>query len=136
MLLLVWFISPGERTRRERVERLQLGDGEPRVTALLGAAAARCPAGTLAHLRDSFPPGWPGASLETALQGLAAGTSERLIFPLEAEDGAGCEPRDGNTEIGLDAEGRVFWYVALLGETPLRLPEGFAPAEPPDTSGN
>jgi hypothetical protein len=131
-VLLFWFFSPGERSRRDRVGRLELGDPSARVAAVLGEPPARCPAGDLSHLRESFPPGWPAASLETALQTLAGETSERWVYPLDDDDTASCGGRRGTTEIGLDAEGRILWSIAILGETRIELPERFTPATPTD----
>jgi hypothetical protein len=131
-VLLFWLFSPTEQSRRDRVGRLAPGDSASRVTALLGAPAARCPAGSLGHLRESFPPGWPAASAETTLQELAAETTDRWVYPLDDERPGDCEGEEGQTELGFDGDGRLLWYVAILGETPLELPSRFTPAAPTD----
>ena len=129
-LLLIWFFSPSERGRRSDMDDLALGDPMERVASVLGPPAARCPSGSLAHLAGSFPPGWPAPSVETTLQALAEETGDRWVYPLDDNDAAGCTPVDGQTEIGLDTEGRLLWYVTIMGESPLELPERFAPAAP------
>src|SRR5690606_37683610 len=117
-----------ERTRRAEVERLEIGDPVARVEGILGPPAARCEGDDLAHLAGSFPPGWPQPSIETTVQALAAATDERWIYPLDEDASATCAPVREGTEVGLDAEGRVLWYVAIMGESPLELPDHFAPA--------
>lgn len=125
-------MSPGERERSAQVERLQLGDPRERVSEVMGPPGARCSGGDLGHLAESFTPGWPAASLATALQTLGEETGERWVYPLSSRRTAGCEPADRQTELGFDAEGRLLWYVVIVGETPLRLPERFTPAAPAD----
>ena len=132
VVLLFWFFSPGEQSRRDRVGRLEQGDASARVAAVLGEPPARCPAGDLAHLRESFPPGWPAASRATALQTLAAETSERWVYPLDDDEPAGCAGEAGTSEIGIDAGGRILWSVAIIGETRIDLPARFTPATPTD----
>ncbi len=128
--MVLWSASPTERRRRGLVERLEVGDSASRVAATLGEAPARCAGRELSHLRESFPPGWPSSSVEEALQTLAARTGERWVYPLSLRRPAGCEPRAGQTEIGVSPEGNVLWYVAVTGKTPLRLPEDISPARP------
>jgi hypothetical protein len=130
-VLVFWFFSPTEQNRRERVGQLEVGDPQSRVTALLGEPGARCPAGDLAHLRQSFAPGWPGAAVETTLQELSSETAERWVYPLGGDDPADCD-RPAGTELGFDAAGRVLWLVAVLDETHLELPDRFTPATTAD----
>src|SRR5690606_4818587 len=106
-ILLIWFVSPAERTRRAEVARLEIGDPVARVEGILGPPAARCEGDDLAHLAGSFPPGWPQPSIETTVQALAAATDERWIYPLDEDASATCAPVREGTEVGLDAEGRV-----------------------------
>lgn len=127
-VLLLWLVSPTERSRRAEVERLELGDPMGRVAGILGPPGTRCSGRDLAHLAGSFPPGWTAPSIETTLQALGEETGERWIYPLDEDDEAGCGPADGQTEVGLDGAGRLLWYVAITGESPLELPERFAPA--------
>ena len=127
-ILLLWLASPSERGRRSDMDDLAFGDPTERVASVLGPPAARCAGDDLAHLSGSFPPGWPTPSVETTLQALGEETGERWIYPLDDDDPAGCAPVDGQTELGLDAEGRLLWYVTITGESPLELPARFAPA--------
>lgn len=128
--MLLWFVSPGERKRRGLVDRLELGDPAERVMQIMGRPGARCPGRDLDHLSGSFPPGWPAAALETALQTLGEKTHDRWVYPLSSRRSAGCAPADNQTELGFDAEGRLLWYITIVGESPLRLPEQFTPAAP------
>lgn len=130
LLVLLWAVSPAELGRRRALEALELGDTTARVVAYLGEAPARCPIASLAHLRETFPPGWPAASVNRAVQALETRTRERWVYPLSSRSAAGCQPRDGQTEIGVSAAGRVLWYVAVTGKTPLRLPDEISPAQP------
>lgn len=133
LLLLLWFLSPGKRERSAEVARLALGDSRERVTEVMGTPLARCPGGgDLSHLDPGFPPGWPGASRAATLQTLSEETSERWVYPLRARGEIGCLPGDGQSEFGFDAEGRLLWYIAFVGDTPLRFPERFTPAAPTD----
>jgi hypothetical protein len=125
-VVLIWVISPGERRRRELMERLDFGDPGTRVSALLGEPT-ECPIGTLDHLRGSFPEGWPPPAAEAALERLTAETTARWVYSLDAGDAGECGGADGQTEIGLDADSQVLWYVAITGKTGLRLPGEYTP---------
>lgn len=130
LLVLFWVVSPTERKRREVVERLEVGDSVSRVEHLLGHGAARCPVGSLQHLEQSFPAGWPGASVQTALHAMAARTKERWVYSLSARHHPSCTPADGVTEIGVGADGRLVWYVPVTGKTTLTLPDDLTPGRP------
>src|SRR5690606_25052031 len=127
-----WLASPTERSRRGQVDRLELGDLAARVAEVLGPPGARCSAGDLSYLSDSFPPGWPTPAVETTLQALSQETGDLWIYPLDPDDEATCAPAEGRTELGFDAAGRLLWYVAITGESPLQLPERFTPAAAPE----
>lgn len=130
VITIVWVVSPTERGRRRVMDELELGDSTSRVVVYLGEAPARCPGSALSHLQPSFPPGWPAASVAAALQALEARTRERWVYPLSTGATAGCQPRDGQTEIGVSPDGTVVWYVTVTGKTPLRIPEDISPAQP------
>jgi hypothetical protein len=134
-LVLIWVVSPTERKRRDLVERLEPGDSTSRVEELLGSAGTRCPVGSLAHLERSFPPGWPGASTQTAIQALARRTTERWVYPLSSRHRSECSPVDGVTELGVGGDGRIVWYVAITGKTTLILPDDLTPAGPEGSTG-
>ena len=130
LLLLIWVFSPTERKRREVVGRLELGDSTSRVEQLLGHGALRCPVGSLEHLEKSFPPGWPGASTRTALDAIARRTKERWVYPLNTRRRIGCTPTNGVTELGVGADGRLVWFVAITGKSTITLPDDLSPAGP------
>lgn len=126
LVVLLWVFSPGERQRRELLDRIEFGDPADRVAALLGPAT-ECPAGSLEHLRGAFPEGWPPPAVEAALERMAAETAARWVYPLDEREPGRCGGGDGQTEIGLDDERRVLWYVAITGKTGLRLPGEYLP---------
>lgn len=125
-VVLIWVVSPGERQRRGVMERIDFGDEATRVSALLGEPT-ECPTGTLEHLRGTFPEGWPPAAVEGALGRMSTETTARWVYPLDEDDPGQCDGADGQTEIGLDAERQVLWYVAITGKTGLRLPGEYTP---------
>ncbi len=128
LAVVAWALaSPGRRWARS-VNRLALGSDTAQVTTLLGDPPARCPAGGMEHLRDRFPTGTPLPAMEQALDRLQAETAQRWVYPDERGERAGCTPRHGATEIGVDRSGRVRWYVPATGRIPLVLPEGYLPA--------
>lgn len=125
-VVLIWVFSPGERERREVMERIDFGDEADRVSALLGEPTD-CPVGSLDHLRPSFPEGWPQPAVEGALERMTAETTARWVYPLDDRDAGRCGGEDGQTEVGLDAERQVLWYIAITGKTGLRLPGEYTP---------
>ena len=136
LVALVWVVSPTERRRRGLVENLEVGDSSTQVVQTLGSPSARCPGQELSHLQETFPPGWPAAAVQTTLQELGEQTRERWVYPMNPRRAAGCTPSDGQTEIGVDAEGRVLWIVGVVGKTPLQLPEDYAPADAQGAAGS
>ncbi|HEV2130610.1 MAG TPA: hypothetical protein VGR27_05885 [Longimicrobiaceae bacterium] len=117
----------GEGGRMRMLERLEPGDSAARVAEVMGEPARRCATGSLDHLRTQFPPGWSPAALEQALERLKEETGQRLIYPVGSRDAADCTPPRGMTEIGMDQEQRVLWYVPVTGKRPLQLPPGLTP---------
>lgn len=136
ILVLVWAVSPTERRRRSVMGDLELNDPASRVTELMGAPGARCPGSSVAHLARSFPPGWPASATEAALQEMGEETRERWVYPISLRRTASCAPRDGQTEIGVGRDGRVLWYVVVVGKTPLQLPDTYSPAAPEGAPGS
>ena len=130
LLVVIWAASPGERRRRGVMEDVVPGDTAAVVVGLLGEPAARCSG--VAHLRDAFPPGWPTAAVQTALQRLEAETAERWVYPV-GRGTPDCAPADGRTEVGIDGRGRVLWTIPVTGRTPVRLPADMTPAAPDGT---
>lgn len=128
LFALLWGLRSPERRRERVADRVKIGDDTVQVRRTIDVVGARCPARELEHLRGSFASGLPPSALEYGMGRLHAETAERLVLPLEGEP-ARCRPRAGSTEIGLDRSGRILWIVPVTGHTPLRLPEGFIPAD-------
>jgi len=102
----------------EAARSVRVGDDSASVLAALGAPAARCAVGRLAHLAVAMPPGTPRPTMEETLATLRQETVSRWVWGRRAS----CTPRDGQTEIGFNRDGRVFWAVAKLGGDPATLP--------------
>lgn len=117
-------LSP-ERRRERRVAKLSLGQDGARVESILGAPPATCTTGSLEHLAHRFPTGTPPAAAEDALQRMQRETAERWVYPLHDDEPAGCVPRAGATEVGLDEHRRVLWYVPVTGKVAIVVPEEF-----------
>jgi hypothetical protein len=137
--VIVWALASPERRRTRIVDRLAIGLEASNVAQLLGPAPATCAVGSLDHLRRSFPVGSPPATVEGTIGRMQDETAQRWVYPLDARDPGGpsaCTRRSNATEIGLDREQRVLWYVAITGRTSLELPPDFVallPAESADT---
>lgn len=125
--VLVWALSSTERRRERAAGKLGLGDPAARVTQLLGPPAATCPPGSVEHLREHLPAGFPPAAEEETLGRLQVETAERWVYPLDGGEEAGCAPAEGMTEVGLDRSRRVLWYVPVTGKTPMVFPEEYLP---------
>lgn len=125
LVVLILIFSPGERQRRGAMDQLDFGDEAQKVTSLLGPPL-ECRPDSLEHLRGSFREGWSPRAAEAALQRLESETDARWIYPLDTREVGRCDGAERQTEIGLDAEGRVLWYVTITGKTGLRLPAEYA----------
>ncbi len=119
--------TTGERGRLRLLNRIEVGDSVQRVTRVLGEPARTCTTGSLEHLRTQFPPGWSPAAIDRALQQLQEQTAQRLLFPLDERREVSCARPRRTTEIGLNLERRVIWYVPIAEREPLELPPGFTP---------
>lgn len=111
-----WLLSADVR-RERRAASLAVGDGAARAEQLLGPPDATCPAGSLDHLGSEFPVDVPRGEAERVLERLRERTARRLLWGVD-----GCLPGDGDTEVGLDAEGRVAWVVPATGRRALQYP--------------
>jgi len=114
IVLAVALLGRG-RERERKAARVMVGDDSTAVARLLGQPPHRCPTSSLGHLTGQFEPGTPRPTIEAALQQLRGRTAQRWVYP----DGAGCVPGDGDTELGLDASGRVLWIVPVRERRPL-----------------
>jgi hypothetical protein len=128
--ILAWGLATPERRRARAVEKVELGFSAEQVTGQLGEPGVVCPVGGLEHLQERFPTGTPPATAEQALARMQQETAERWVYPLETEAGTkvGCTPRPGDTEIGLDRNRRVLWYVPVTGRRPVVAPDRILPA--------
>lgn len=118
--VLFWLFSPGERERRGIMERVELGDRAERLVELIGTPRD-CPPTQLDHLRASFPDATPPAQIEESLDRMARETRRRWVYPLDLRKPARCSGAEGQTEVGVDAEERIVWYVAVTGKSTLRI---------------
>ncbi|HEU0016273.1 MAG TPA: hypothetical protein VFQ45_21520 [Longimicrobium sp.] len=114
IVLALALLSRG-RERERKAVRVMVGDDSTAVARLLGEPPHRCPTSSLGHLVEQFEAGTPRPTIETTLEQLRARTAQRWVYP----DGAGCIPGDGDTELGLDAAGRVLWIVPVRERRPL-----------------
>lgn len=128
LVLLVWAFASPERRRARLAHRLHVGDDTARVVQLFGRPGKRCPTGSMDHLRDRFPIGTPAPAVEQTLARMQSETTQRWVFPLRAGRQAGCVPKRGATEVGVDRRGRVRWLVPVTGRIPLVLPDDYQPA--------
>jgi hypothetical protein len=124
--VLVTVFSPGERERREVMSRIEIGDEGRRVVTLLGEPT-ECAARSLEHLRPALPAGWPPPAKEAAIAAMTEETAIRWVYPLDDSDPGDCAGEGEQTEIGLDAERRVLWFVSVTGRTTLELPPRYTP---------
>ncbi len=120
-------LSPGRR-RERLVGDLRLMADSASVRALLGTPGATCTTGGLEHLGRRFPTGTPPAAVGEVTDRLQRETAQRWVYPLDEDGRAGCVPPDGATEVGLDRQGRVLWYVPVTGRVAIVVPEGYLPS--------
>jgi hypothetical protein len=131
----VYALTRPEARRERAVSSLAVGDTSAVVMEHLGPPPIVCPGDSLDHLRGRFPPGWPGAAQERAVEWLQERTRERWVYPLHARTAVACQPSTDGTEVGMGADGRVLWLVPRIGRHPLQLPDELEPGtftEDPD----
>lgn len=119
---MLWLALRGDPARKRALDAIAIGADSARVHAAFGAPARDCPAGSLEHLRRHLPEDTPPALVEGTLEDLRRRTARRWVYPKKGQ-AASCTARADATEIGLDREGRVLWFVPVTGETPVELPE-------------
>ena len=107
------YLSP-DRRRRRAADGLPNGADTTLVLRTLGPRPTRCPPGAMEHLRGEL-----GAAYEddSVMAQLRRDTRQRWLYPGRA----GCTPRKGETELGIDAAGRMLWIQpgARQGEVKL-----------------
>ena len=126
-IVLLWFFSPTERRRRSTMEDVAIGADTTEVIRLLGTPV-RCSPKATQQIRASFPTDWPPRLVETALSRMDYSTQQRWVYPIRARRRAGCNAREGHTEIGVGKDGRILWSVDVTGRTPIRLPDDYTPS--------
>ena len=117
VVIAVMFFSPSRR-RERAAGAIQPGDDSTAVLRRLGDAPQRCPPGEMAHVYDAFEGSIPRPTREAALEQMRQQTAARWIYPAR-----GCTPRQGDTEVGLGADGRVLWMVPATGLEPMVYPD-------------
>jgi len=95
------YLSPDNR-RRRAADRLPNGADTTRVLGTLGPRPTRCPPGAMEHLRAELP---ASAEDDSVMARLRRDTRQRWIYPGRH----GCTPEKGETELGIDAAGRMLW---------------------------
>lgn len=130
LAVMVWALASPDRRRERAVGKLALSADTAQVIAAMGRPGATCPTGSLDHLRERFPTGTPPATVDQAMARMQKETAERWIYPLKTKAGqkVGCTPGTGATEVGLDRNRRVLWYVPNLGRRPVVAPDRILPA--------
>jgi len=116
-LLVALYLAP-TRQRHRKAAALPLGADSSLVLRTLGGRPTRCPTGTLEHVGPQIG-GLSGAQQDSALAGLRRGTRARWIYPGQH----GCTPEEGDTEVGLDPAGRVFWMVPNTQGGDVKIPD-------------
>ncbi|HET6228705.1 MAG TPA: hypothetical protein VFE05_01425 [Longimicrobiaceae bacterium] len=112
----------GDRRRERQVSHVALGADTSAVAAALGRPGRACPTGSLDDLAEQFPGGTPPAQAESTLDRLRPQTARRWVYA-PGSGAASCAPQKGATQFGLDPQGRVVWYVAVTGRTPVVFPD-------------
>lgn len=109
-------VFSGGRKQQRAASQVLVGDDTTEVKQLLGAPPHRCPTSSLSHLATRFPGGIPRPTAEEIVAGLRVETAARWVYPR----GAGCVTGRGDTEIGIDRQGRVLWVVPVTDSEPLK----------------
>jgi hypothetical protein len=114
-LAVALYYSP-DRQRERAALRVAPGADSAAVLRMLGRHPTRCPAGAMEHL-----PAAMGTLHETeadsAMAQLRRETRQRWLYPGKH----GCTPEKGETELGIDAAGRVLWIQPAAGKRDVRL---------------
>ena len=126
-VIFLWVVSPTEWKRRTMMRRLAIGDDSTAVVRVLGPPV-RCAPATIERVREGIPVDWPPPVAESAIAWVGEATRERWIYAIDLRERPPCDEEDGHTEIGIGADGRVLWYIAVTGKTPIRLPDEYTPS--------
>lgn len=112
----------------EGMDRLRWGMPADSVVAALGEPNRICASGAVDHVPLSGPD-----TLDVR-RALREHTAERWVYtrrgarrPVPRDTDPGCRAPSIATELGLDAERRLRWYVREMDQTDLRLDPGLVP---------
>jgi hypothetical protein len=115
LLALVAFYFTPEHRRQRAAGHLRPGADSADVLVNVGEAPMRCPGTDVDHIVAELPAETSRPERAAVLARARAGTRARWIYPA----GHGCHPRGGDSEIGLDARGRVLWVAPAIGRAQL-----------------
>jgi hypothetical protein len=116
--VLAVYFTPSHR-RQRAAGGLRPGTDSAAVLRRLGDAPQRCPGTDVDHIVAEFAAGTSRPERAAVLARARADTRARWIYPA----GHGCRPRAGDSELGLDARGRVLWVAPAIGRVPLVYPD-------------
>lgn len=118
LILAAVMMTPGRR-RERAAGHIAIGDDSTEVLRRMGPKPTRCPKGRMDNLIERFPGGVPRTTRESSLDSMRGATRERWLYPGRG----GCTAQSGDTEVGLDATGKVLWVVPVTGRVPLVYPD-------------
>lgn len=105
---------------REALDDLAWGMPADSVTGILGEPNRICASGDVDHIALT------GADTAALREALREATAERWIYtrrgarrPIPRDSSPGCRAPSIATEVGLDSEGRLRWYVREMDQTDL-----------------
>ena len=109
-----WY-SPDQR-RKRAARTLRPGADTTAVLRALGPRPTRCPAGEMEQVRADL--GVSDADADSAMARLRRDTRQRWLYPGKR----GCTPQKGETELGVNAAGRVLWIQPASQQDNVALP--------------
>ena len=127
LIVLAWVVSPTERKRRSLMGRVEVGDDTAQVVQLLGDPV-RCGAPSAELVRGGLPRDWPPPAVGSTIDRLEQETTQRWVYPINPRRRIPCETDEEHTEVGIDRDGRVLWFIAVTGRTGIALPESYSPS--------
>lgn len=105
-----------DRRRQRAARALPARADTAAVLRALGPTPTRCPPGAMEHLPPALGPLHHTEADSVMLQ-LRRDTRQRWLYPGRH----GCTPARGETELGIDAAGRVLWIQPAAGNDDVKL---------------